>query len=140
MEALRLVIASRTCQLHLKPVHPDEVLYIVNDLRNSKLTGLDDIDTSTLKLVIEDILPALTHIINLSLTNLDFPNTWKLAKMVPLLKKYEPLNPMNYRPVVLLPIWSKILERVVFKQEVEYVEENRLLHPSHHGSRSGHDF
>ena len=80
----------------------------------------------------------LTHVINLSLINLEFPNKWKLAKVVPLLKKDDPLNPKNYRPVALLPIFSKILERVVFKQVVEYLEGNGLLHPSHHGSRSKH--
>ena len=138
LEPLRSVMSSRACHLSLKSVHPDEVLKIVKELKNTKSTGLDDIDATTLKLVISDILPAVTHVINLSLLNLEFPNKWKLAKVVPLLKKDDPLNPKNYRPVALLPIMSKILERVVFKQVVEYVESNRLLHPSHHGSRSKH--
>ena len=131
-------MSSRTCKLKLKSVHPDTVLKIVNELKNSKSTGLDDIDTGTLKLVIRDILPAVTHVINLSLVNLEFPNKWKLAKIVPLLKKDDPLNPKNYRPVALLPILSKLLERAVFRQVVDYLESIRLLHPSHHGSRSGH--
>ena len=138
LEVLRQLMSSRTCHFHLKPVHPDEVLAIVKALKNSKSTGLDDIDTWTLKLIIQDVLPALTHVINLSLTNLEFPSSWKLAKIIPLLKKNDPLNPKNYRPVALLPIMSKILERVVFKQVVEYVEGNGLLHPSHHGSRAKH--
>ena len=138
LETLRVIMSTRTCQFHLKTVHPDEVLKMVKDLKNSKSTGLDDIDTWTLKLVIQDILPALTHVLNLSITNLDFPNSWKLAKVIPLLKKDDPLNPKNYRPVALLPIMSKILERIVFKQVVEYLESNSLLHPSHHGSRSKH--
>ena len=83
-------MSSRTCHFSLKSVHPDEVLKIVKELKNSKSTGLDDIDTATLKLVIREILPALTHVINLSLINLEFPNKWKLAKVVPLLKKDDP--------------------------------------------------
>ena len=138
LETLSRIMSSRTCTFHLQSVHPDEVLEIVKDLKNSKSTGLDDIDTGTLKLIIRDILPALTHVINLSLMNLEFPSIWKLAKVIPLLKKSDPLNPKNYRPVALLPIMSKILERVVFKQVVQYVEGNSLLHPSHHGSRSRH--
>ena len=131
-------MSSRTCHFQLQAVHPDKVLKIVKDLKNSKSTGLDDIDTWTLKLVIQEFLPALTHIVNLSITSLEFPSSWKLAKVIPLLKKDDPLNPKNYRPVALLPIMSKILERIVFKQVVEYLESNSLLHPSHHGSRSKH--
>ena len=131
-------MSSRTCNFHLQAVHPDEVLEIVKNLKNSKSTGLDDIDTGTLKLIIDDVLPALTHIFNLSIINLEFPTLWKFAKVIPLLKKGDPLNPKNYRPVALLPIMSKILERLVFKQVVQYIEGNGLLHPSHHGSRSQH--
>ena len=46
--------------------------------------------------------------------------------------------PKNYRPVALLPIFSKILERAVFQQLVEYLDINNLLSPDHHGSRQGH--
>ena len=138
LENLQQTMSTRTCTFRLESVHPDEVLEIVKNLKNSKSTGLDDIDTSTLKLIIHDILPALTHIINLSLTTLTFPSSWKLAKIIPLLKKGDPLNPQNYRPVALLAIMSKVLERVIFKQVVKYVEGNCLLHPSHHGSRAGH--
>ena len=107
-------------------------------MKMSKSTGLDNIDAWTLKLIILEILPSVTHVINLSLTTMEFPNAWKLAKVIPLLKKDDPLNPKNYRPVALLPVMSKILERVVFKQVVQYVENNGLLHPSHHGSRAKH--
>ena len=138
LKNLQQEMSTRTCTFKLEPVYPDEVLDIVKELKNSKSTGLDDIDTSILKLVISDILPAITHIINLSLSTLKFPSAWKLAKIIPLLKKGDPLNPQNYRPVALLAIMSKVLERVIFKQIVKYVEGNSLLHPSHHGSRAGH--
>ena len=120
----------------MKSVHPDTVLQIVTELKNSKSTGLDNIDVWTLKLIIDDVLPALTHVINLSLTSMIFPNIWKLAKVIPLLKKGDPLCPGNYRPVALLSILSKVLEKVVFMQVVEYMESNSLIHPSHHGSRA----
>ena len=116
LEHLKKLMTTRTCNFTLKPVHPDTVLKIVTDLKNSKSTGLDNIDVWTLKLIIEDVLPALTHIINLSLTTLIFPNVWKLAKVIPLLNS---LCPGNYRPVALLS--SKVLEKVV-----EYMESNNL--------------
>ena len=64
---------------------------------------------------------------------------WKLAKVIPLHKKEEVLLAKNYRPVALLAITSKILERAVFGQVIEYFETNNLLHPSHHGFRSMHN-
>ena len=76
---------------------------------------------------------------NLSITHSIFPSLWKTSKVVPLLKKGDPLTPKNYRPVALLPIFSKILEKAVFLQLVEYLDSNGLLNPNHHGSRHGHN-
>ena len=135
---LKMAMATRTSIFALKPVHPDTVVNVVKNLKNSKSTGLDNIDVRTLKIIVEDIAPALTHVINLSITSMVFPNVWKLAKLVPLLKKGDPLCPSNYRPVALLSVLSKVLEKVVFMQVVEYMESNALIHPSHHGSRARH--
>ena len=120
------------------PTFTDTVEHILNNLRNSKSAGLDMVDTAILKCSASYILPALTHIINLSIEKECFPTEWKTAKVIPLLKKGDPLNPQNYRPVAILPVISKILEKVVFCQIVQYMEENKLLHPNHHGFRSGH--
>ena len=53
----------------------------MSKLKNSKSTGVDDIDNGIIKLITEDIIPALTHIINLSITHSDFPSMWKIAKV-----------------------------------------------------------
>ena len=53
-------------------------------------------------------------------------------------KKGDPLIAKNYRPVALLPIFSKIMKSVVFNQLVSYLDNNGLINPNHHGSRSGH--
>ena len=119
----------------MQPVSPEEVKKIIAGLKNSKSTGTDFIETWIIKLVATDILPAVTHIVNLSISYSEFPQFWKLAKIVLLLKKGDPLTPKNYRPVALLPIFSKFLEKAVFLQLVEYLYSNGLLHPNHHGSR-----
>ena len=138
LKVLKETMSDRSCNFHLQPVHPDKILEIIKSLKNSKSTGLDYIDTNIIKLVVDDILPAITHIVNLSIRDAIFPSSWKLAKVVPLLKKEDPLDPKNYRPVALLPVLSKILERAVFGQLVSYLDSNSLLHPNHHGSRKGH--
>ena len=100
---------------------------------------MDQIDTSIIKLVKSEILPAVTHIINLSITTRKFPSAWKKTKVVPLHKKDDPLDPKNYRPVAIVPILSKILERAVFNQMIDYLNLNDLLHPNHHAYRAQHN-
>ena len=109
-------MANKSSKFQLRQVHPDEVLMVIRALKNSKSTGLDTINVQILKLIAEFILPALTHIVNLSLASSTFPQAWKKAKVIPLLKKGDPLMPQNYRPVALLPVFSKILEKIVFNQ------------------------
>ena len=139
LDKLRQVLRNRQCTFDLSPVTEDEVLKIISKLKNSKSTGTDFISTWIIKLVSRELLPVITHIVNLSIASGEFPVQWKLAKVVPLLKKGDPLIPKNYRPVALLPIFSKILERAVFQQLVKYLDSNNLLSPDHHGSRQGHN-
>ena len=82
-----------TCTFSLKPVKPEQVLDIIKAVKNSRSTGLDNLDTYILKLLAPNILPALTHIINLSIRDGVFPAVWKKAKIVPLLKKGDALDP-----------------------------------------------
>ena len=104
----------------------------------SQSDHVDTIDTYTIKLIVDAILPAVTHIVNLSIKQAVFPSQYKIAKVIPLLKKDDPLLPKNYRPVAILCILSKVIERVVFLQIVEYMNSNNLFHPNHHGFRAHH--
>ena len=124
---------------HLKAVHPDKVEKIIAGLKNSKTAGVDFLDTTAIKMISKDVVPAITHIVNLSIRCSKFPESWKYAKIIPLHKKDDILNPKNYRPVAILPILSKILERAIFEQVVEYFEDNNLFHPNHHGFRKHHN-
>ena len=78
---------NRDCCFSLEPVHPDEVMAIIKNLKNSKSTGLDNIDSYVIKLAGHSILPAITHIVNLSIRDASFPGTWKTEKVALLLKK-----------------------------------------------------
>ena len=139
LATLRRMMAGCPTVFQLKPVHPDTVTEIITNLKNSKACGLDNIDTSVLKIAKKELVPAITHIINLSITNAVFPNTYKRSKVAPLYKmKGDRLEMSSYRPVALLPIISKILERVIYIQTVTYMDTYRYLHPNHHGFRTGH--
>lgn len=141
LSRLREAMKERQCSFSLQPVSVSDVLKIIKGLKNSSATGVDYIDTRTVKLVADLIAPALTHIINLSIRTSTFPNIWKYAKVIPLLKSFQcdPLLPKSYRPVALLPILSKVMEKAVFSQLANYLEQNHIIHPNLHGSRPGHN-
>ena len=84
---LREVYQNRQCIFSLRPVTQDEVMKIITELKNTKSTGIDYIDTWILKLIAKEILPALTHIVNISISQAEFPQPWKISKVIPLLKK-----------------------------------------------------
>ena len=88
--------------------------------------------------MVNEVVPPITHIINLSIQQSKFPSQYKIAKVIPLLKKGDPLETKNYRPVAILCIISKIIERVIFLQIVEFMSKNEFFHPNHHGFRADH--
>ena len=138
LRTLKHVMKDNNCKFKLAVVYPDTIRRIIQDLKNSKSCGMDDIDTYTIKLMGDDIVPAVTHIVNLSLKQAIFPSLYKMAKIIPLLKKDDPLEPKNYRPVAILCILSKIIERAIFIQIVDFMNRNNLFHPNHHGFRAHH--
>ena len=139
LELASSLLSRKSSSFTLRAVHPDEISKIISNMKSSKSCGNDNIDTYVIKLAKEDLTPVITHLVNLSISNQVFPNLWKCAKVIPLHKKDEVIYPKNYRPVALLPITSKILERAIFLQLVDYLESNDLLHPSHHGFRRKHN-
>ena len=139
LSKLQSLMKDSQCSFTLSMVYPKEVDSIISSLNNTSAFGFDHIDTYILKLIKPEILPAVTHIINLSISTKKFPKSWKKSKIIPLHKKDDPLDPKNYRPVAILPILSKVLERAVFNQFISYLDKNNLLHPNHHAYRSGHN-
>ena len=119
----------------MKPVFPEQVDKIISNLKNTNSFGLDMIDTSAIKLVRNEVLPPITHMINLSIVTKKFPTEWKKSKIVPLHKNDDALNPKNCRPVAIVPVLSKMLD----SQIIDYLDENDLIHPNHHAYRSDHN-
>ena len=92
---------------------PCEVAPALRSLDVSKATGPDKISARLLKETAEQIAPSLTLLYNKSLETGVFPDEWKLANIVPIHKKDNKDHVENYRPISLLSIISKVLERCV---------------------------
>ena len=92
----------------------DSVADLLINLDPTKSTGVDNISTRMLKACAYGIAPSLTKLFNLSLTSGTFPNEWKTARIVPIPKTDSPSASVSgYRPISILPIVSKVLERHV---------------------------
>ena len=91
---------------------------------------------SLVKLVIEGISKPLTHICNLSFQTGSFPNQMKIAKVIPLYKNGSKHLFTNYRPVSLLPQFSKILEKLFNSRLDSFLERHNVLSESQYGFRT----
>ena len=122
----------------IQEVSEDFVLHELLKLDVNKSTGLDGIPARFLKDAAEAVKSPLTHIINLSIRKEVFPTDMKSAKVKPLFKKKSRLEVGNYRPVSILSVPSKILEKAVFKQLNDYLIENNLLYKFQSGFRGSY--
>ena len=139
LEVLKETLDGNQASFSSQAISQDQVDKIIKDLKNSKASGMDNIDTYILKLTRKFIVPSVCHILNLSIQSNKFPTKWKIAKIVPLYKgKGSKFDPKNYRPVAILPILSKVLERAMFQQLVNYMDSNKFFNPNHHAYRSFH--
>ena len=102
-----------------------------------KAVGLDNVSSLFLRDGASSLATPVAHIINMSITNETVPKSFKDAKVIPLFKKGSRLDPGNYRPVSVLSVLSKILERAVHSQLNDYLKKRNLLSDSQSGFRKG---
>ena len=104
-------------------------------LKRKKATGCDDLPSCMLKDCANTISKPVTHLINLSLSSGIFPTDWKLAFLNPVFKSGRTDLFENYRPISILPVLSKVLEKKIKKQVMEYLSETYLLSENQFGFR-----
>ena len=119
-------------------IQREKVLKFLSNTDMSKATGTDMIGPRLLKLAAPYIVDEICFICNHSITNSVFPSKWKDAKVAPLHKSgpHEELN--NYRPISVLPILSKVLEKHVHDSLSNFLHQHELLYRTQSGFRAGH--
>ena len=111
--------------IYFKPTRPKEICDIVKTFKNCKAPGIDEFRPRVIKSVIPELSEPLCHIFNLSLSKGIFPQKLKLAKVSPVFKSGNKEELTNYRPISVLSVFSKILERIVYKRTMDFL--NKLV-------------
>lgn len=107
-------------------------------LIKSNAKGADGIDLTMLSFVIPQLSKHLTFIINKCLLTSTYPCQWKRANVIPIPKTGNPTDISQFRPISILPIISKILEKIVHEQLSNYLDTNNILPPTQSGFRPHH--
>lgn len=126
-----------SCSFSFKPVSCVKVRDVIKSLKNSKSLDAYGFNTDIIKSVTEAIIIPQTKVINHCISSHVFPDYLKIAKVIPVHKKGDINDPNNYRPISLLPIISKIFEKILYEQIQEYFETNNLFTSSQFGFRQG---
>lgn len=116
-----------SASLFLLPSDADEVRRVILSLKNYSAPGWDDIGTEFYKKMIKYIVHPITYIINLSLETGIFPEALKKGIIIPIHKSGNKNEIKNYRPITLLPVMSKILEKIVKIRLTKYIEKYNLI-------------
>ena len=109
---------------------------VIKRFKNKKSSGMDGFSNKVLKDICPEILPHLTKVINLSIRTGQIPVFMKTARIIPVFKKGDDRDLNNYRPISILSVFGKVLEKVVEKQLRDYLEDNNLLFKNQFGFRS----
>ena len=115
----------------------EEVLALIQSLDVSKASGPDGISIRMLKGTAASIAPSLTMLFNISLRNSRFPNCWKQSSIVPIPKGSAHDSPTNYRPISLLSVVSKLLEKHIHLLLTSHLNHTQPISTQQWGFQQG---
>ena len=113
----------------------EEIILLVRKINPNKATGSDGISGQMLLLCDDSVSISLQIIYSYILSTSIYPDIWKLANVTPIFKKGDKQLIKNYRPISLLPICGKILEKLIFIYT--YLHTNNLITKNQSGFRPG---
>ena len=120
------------------PLSDKELEEAFKSLKLHKSPGYDDISVNVVKKVTSVIFQPLKHIFNISILKGIFPDKMKLAKVTPLFKSGDEALLNNYRPISVLPCFSKLLERIMYNRVYSFLLENEILYEKQFGFQKQH--
>ena len=124
----------------LREISLIETANLLQRLGNSKSYGHEGLDAMSLKVAATSLLIPISYIVNLSIRKKKFANQWKIGKLVPIFKGkgLAKTDPSNYRPISILPVLSKLVERAVQDQMLDFMTTSKQLNRNHNAYLRGH--
>ena len=114
----------------------EEITQLIKNLPNKTSCGHDQISNELLKNLVSSISYPLSKIFNQSISEGIYPDQMKLAEIIPLYKGKDTDNVINYRPISLLVTMSKVIEKLIYKRMIKFIDKYNLLYDSQYGFRS----
>ena len=116
-------------------ITPTGIHKLLCTLKEHKATGPDHIPTKLLKTLADELTPIFTLFFQASLKQGTIPIDWTTANVVPIFKKGDRLQPINYRPISLTSITCKMLEHIITSNIMQHLDSHNILHDAQHGFR-----
>ena len=123
---------------YLEPITADDILLEIKRLKQNKSPGHDLIGSKVIKLCPEIFASNMSKIYNWGIENGTYPEELKIAKVIALYKKGVKYDPNNYRPISLLSLFDKILEKILCRRLVSFLEHNKILYCYQYGFRKAY--
>ena len=129
-----------TSSFYLSSVTSSEIEDEIDNINSRKVTGPFSIPTNykLLKLLKLVVFKPLEILFNYSFSQGKIPSSFKIARVIPVYKKGSPTTVDNYRPISLLSIFNRILEKLMYKRLVAYLEKVNVLCENQFGFRNNH--
>ena len=132
-------LSDRMCNsLFLTPVTLVENNDLINILNPSKSVGPNSIPIKFFRIIGRSVSPLLALLVNQSFLSRIFPDKLKISKVISLLKKGDPEPQSSYRPISLLPVCSKIFEKLMYRRIDKFLEIHEVLYSLQFGFQENH--
>ena len=135
-----LAATSASAKFSFRNVTATDVKHAIDGLSNSSSLGYNGITARMIKISAPAIVDILVYIFNISLSTGTFPEIWKRSITVPIHKKGNIFDMANYRPISLLPAFSKLLDKLINQQLSDYLETNSVITDAQHTYRHRYSY
>ena len=131
-------------ETHLQYVYHNKNTINIHEINSvisflpSSAAGYDEMPASIMKQLGNCYAEPLTHLINQSISQGLFSEKMKLAKILPIYKSEDEQLVNNYRPISIVPFFSKVFEKIISKYIIEFMDENKLFYCNQFGFRKQH--
>ena len=115
---------NNSAMFRFRTIEVQEIRDALAKTKTSKSFGNDNISCHFLKLALPFIENSLACLFNTSLVTSQFPDSWKLARVTPIFKEGDKTEKSNYRPISVLPVISRLCERLVANQLYQHMNAN----------------